>query len=67
MSRSADIAAVVVATVLVVAISAAVLWVRFAVSGAAASVHVFEPEQGIHCARVTTADGVAVDCWRVAQ
>ena len=67
MTRGAELAAAAVAIALIVAVAAAVLWARFAISNAAASVHVFEPEAGVHCVRVTTADGVAVDCWRAAQ
>lgn len=67
MTRTAELAAAAVAIVLIIAIAAAVLWARFAISNAAASVHVFSPEPGVHCVRVTTADGVAVDCWQVQQ
>ena len=57
----------VAALLLVLVITGAVLWFRFAVSNAAASVVVFDAEPGTRCVRVTTADGVAVDCWEVRQ
>lgn len=34
-------------------------------SGATIVVKVIEPEPGIHCAKLVSGDGVAVDCWRV--
>jgi len=26
---------------------------------------VFEPEQNVHCVKLITSDGAAVDCWKV--
>lgn len=62
-----EIGIVFAALLLVLTIAGAVLWVRFAVSNAAASVVVFDAEPGTRCVRVTTADGVAVDCWSVEK
>lgn len=64
MKESWIIAAGVIASLTIIV---TVLWIRFAISNVAASVVVFDAEPGVRCVRVTTADGVAVDCWRIKQ
>ena len=34
-------------------------------SEATTTIEIIEAEPGVHCARMVTADGAAIDCWKV--
>lgn len=44
-----------------------VLWMVRAFSNSVTTVTVEEVEPGVHCAKVVTADGAAIDCWKVEE
>lgn len=41
------------------------MWVTRFFSNSVTTVTVEEVEPGIHCAKMVTADGAAIDCWKV--
>ena len=52
---------------LIIAVSVLSMFLMRQFSMAVTTVDVIEVEPGVRCARMVTADGAAIDCWRTPE